>query len=120
MADDPVQKVITAEAWTEFCERLKMAGDVILRDELNTSAFDRAEGLRYLTRLLRAGFMSFAESTGPKHPVFRAMPDLVKMGLDNPDNFYVSASVSGRYRPLHRSGEEQEHGEPEDIFDRED
>ncbi len=97
MVDDPVEKVVTAEAWTEFCDHLKKAGDVILREDLGTSAFERAEGLRYLTRLLRAGFVSFAENHGPKYPVFRPMPDLVKMGLDNPDNYYVSASVSGSY-----------------------
>ena len=70
---------------------------MVLRDDLATSTFDRAEGLRYLTRLLRAGFVSFAEGTGPRHPRFRPMPDLVKMGLDNPDNYYVSASVNGRH-----------------------
>ncbi len=97
MANDPVEKVVTAEAWTEFCDHLKRAGDVILREDLDTSPFERAEGLRYLTRLLRAGFVSFAENHGPRYPVFRPMPDLVKMGLDNPDNYYVSASVSGSY-----------------------
>jgi len=98
MADDAIAKVTTAEAWTEFCDLLKKAGDVILREELATSAFDRAEGLRYLTRLLRAGLDSFAETQGPEYPIFRPMADLVKMGLDNPDNYYVSASVNGRYR----------------------
>jgi hypothetical protein len=97
VADDPVAKVENAEAWTEFCEVLKKAGDVVLRKELATSDFDRAEGLRYLTRLLCAGFQSFAEGTGPKHPVLRAMPEAVKMGLDNPDNYYLGASVSSRY-----------------------
>jgi len=97
MADDPIDKVVSAAAWSEFCDLLKKAGDVVLREDLETSPFDRAEGLRYLTRLLRAGFVSFAEHTGPRHPVFRAMPDLVKMGLDNPDNYYVSASVNGQH-----------------------
>jgi hypothetical protein len=97
MSDDPVRKVETAEAWAEFCDLLKKAGDVVLREDVAASTFERAEGLRYLTRLLRAGLVSFAEATGPRHPVFRPMPDLVKMGLDNPDNYYVSASVSERY-----------------------
>ncbi|MCP4004443.1 MAG: DUF1214 domain-containing protein [bacterium] len=97
MADDPVGKLASGEAWNEFCDLLKKAGDVILREDLGASDFDRAEGLRYLTRLLRAGFSSFAESTGSDHPVFRAMPDLVKMGLDNPDNYYVSASVKPNF-----------------------
>jgi hypothetical protein len=93
MADDPLAKVETAEAWSEFCDELKKAGDVLLREDLDTSVFDRGEGLRYLGRLLRAGLYTFGENTGPKHPVFRTMPDLVKMGLDNPDNYYVGASV---------------------------
>jgi len=96
MSDSPVEKVVNAEAWSEFCELLKKAGDVILRDDLELSTFDRAEGLRYLSRLLRAGFTSFIENPGPRHPLFRPMPDLVKMGLDNPDNYYVSASVNPR------------------------
>ena len=98
MSDDPIDKVVNGEAWNEFCDLLKKAGEVVLREDLDTSAFDRGEGLRYLSRLLRCGFYSFAEGTGPLHPEFRTMPDLVKMGLDNPDNYYVSASVNARYR----------------------
>jgi hypothetical protein len=49
-ADEAVRKVDTAEAWSEFCELLKKAGAVLLKDELHPSTFDRAEGLRYLTR----------------------------------------------------------------------
>jgi hypothetical protein len=93
---EAIQKVESAEAWQDFCELLRKAGDVLLREDIAASTFERAEGLRYLTRLLRAGFASFAEATDTEHPVFRAMPDLVKMGLDNPDNYYVSASVDPR------------------------
>jgi hypothetical protein len=92
-----VSNAQTAQAWTEFCELLKKAGDVLLRDDLETSPFDQAEGLRYLARLLRAGLYTFGENLGPKHPVFRTMPDLVKMGLDNPDNYYVGANVNPKY-----------------------
>ncbi len=94
---EATDKVMNGQAWGEFCDLLKKAGDVVLREDLDTDAFDRAEGLRYLTRLLRAGFVSFAEQLGPRHPRFRAMPDLVKMGLDNPDNYYVSATVNAQY-----------------------
>ncbi len=94
MTSNPTEKVQTAEAWIEFCDLLKKAGEVILREDLDTSAFDRGEGLRYLGRLLRAGLFSFMENPGPEYPVFRPMPDGVRMGLDNPDNYYVSASVN--------------------------
>ncbi|MBC8292723.1 MAG: DUF1214 domain-containing protein [Proteobacteria bacterium] len=88
-------KVDSGQAWTEFCQLLEKAGEVILRPDLARSTFDRAEGLRYLNRLLRAGSQTFAEQTGPKYPAFRAMPELVKMGLDNPDNYYLGASIRG-------------------------
>ena len=97
MSQDAVDKVVNAEAWNEFCDLLKKAGEVILREDLETSAFDRAEGLRYLSRLLRAGLHSFCENPGKANPRFRTMPDDVKMGLDNPDNYYVGAPVDPRY-----------------------
>lgn len=95
--DDALRKVETAEAWNEFCELLKKAGAVLLRPELEPITFDRGEGLRYLSRLVRAGLLSFAEATDHEHPVFRTMPEGVKMGLDNPDNFYRSAAVDPRH-----------------------
>ena len=97
MSDRPLEKVESAEAWLDFCELLKKASDVILRPELQASNFEKAEGLRYLGRLLQAGLQSFGEQIDPLHPVFRAMPDMVKMGLDNPDNYYLSATVNPQF-----------------------
>jgi len=106
MSDEAVAKVVDGRAWLEFCELLRKAGDVIVREDLGTTPFDRAEGLRYLSRLLAAGLSSFVEATGPAHPVFRPLPEMVKMGLDNPDNYYVSASIDPRrdYRIRGRRG----------------
>jgi hypothetical protein len=106
MSEDAVAKVVDARAWQEFCALLEKAGEVVRREDLDTTPFDRAEGLRYLTRLLQAGLSSFVEATGPAHPVFRALPDAVKMGLDNPDNYYLSASIDARrdYRIRGRRG----------------
>ncbi len=95
--DDPGVKLANGETWNEFCDLLRKAGEVLHRPDLAASTFELAEGHRYLGRLLRAGLMAFGERTGAGFPVFRAMPDGVKMGLDNPDNYYVSATVSGRH-----------------------
>jgi hypothetical protein len=97
MSENPVDNVTDASAWSEFCDQLKKAGDVILRDDIGADTFERAEGLRYLSRLTRAGLMSFVENLGPKYPVFRSLPTLVKLGLDNPDNVYMNASVNSRF-----------------------
>ncbi len=94
MSNDPLAKVDSAEAWSDFCDLLKKAGNVLLREDLETTTFDKGEGLRYLARLVRAGLLSFVENPGPLHPVFATMPSGVKMGLDNPDNYYLSASVN--------------------------
>ncbi len=84
-------------AWEQFCEQLKSAAQILRRDDLELTDFDRSEGVRYLSRLARAGLSTFAELSGPEHPTFRTQPDLVKMGLDNPDNFYVGASIKAVY-----------------------
>lgn len=97
-AGDPAVELANGQTWNEFCDALRKAAAVLQRPDIGASTFELAEGHRYLGRLLRAGLMSFGERTGSRYPVFRAMPDGVKMGLDNPDNYYVSATVSGRHR----------------------
>ena len=50
---------------------------------------DKAEGFRYISRLTRAALEGFVENNDPLHPVMRpALPWNVKMGEDNPDNYY--------------------------------
>jgi len=44
MADEAVDKVMSGQAWNEFCDLLKQAGNVLLREDLETDAFDRGEG----------------------------------------------------------------------------
>ena len=51
--DDSLERVLSGRIWEEFCDRLKAAGDVILRPETPITEIDRAEGWRYLSRLTR-------------------------------------------------------------------
>jgi hypothetical protein len=55
---------------------------------------DRAEGLRYLTRLTREMLYSCVDNADPDFPRLHEL-DLVKIGADNPDNVYLSASIRG-------------------------
>lgn len=84
-------------AWREFTVLLEEAGAVLDRDDLGLTDLDRAEGLRYLGRLLQNGLLSYGEHPGPRHPRFTAMPAHCGFGLDNPDNVYASAGIDPRY-----------------------
>lgn len=92
------ERVVTGKSWDEFCDQLKLAGNVLKYPGTPQDAFSLAEGLRYLTRLTRAGLEAFVEYADPAFPVLRRMVhETVKMGADNPDNYYFNAQISGEF-----------------------
>ena len=96
--DESTNRVLDGKSWREFCDALKAAGDVILGDNAPASAFDRAEGFRYLSRLTRAALETFVENADALAPtLLRAAHETVKMGADNPDNLYQNAPISGKH-----------------------
>lgn len=91
------QRIMSGEAWAEFCETLKAAGASLSFPGAPQNPFDQAEGYRYLTRLTRAGLEAFVEYADPTRPVLhRVVHETVKMGSDNPDNYYETAQLDGR------------------------
>lgn len=96
--DVAAQRIVSGQAWEEFCDTLKAAGAALQFPGAPQDAFNQAEGYRYLTRLTRAGLMAFLEHADPTAPVLhRVVHETVKMGADNPDNFYQTACISGAY-----------------------
>jgi hypothetical protein len=88
--------VVSGAAWDEFCDALKQAGRQVLRDEAPASPLDRAEGWRYLTRLLRIGLEMHLEFADPDFPgFFLPSHETGKIGADNPDNAYLFAKING-------------------------
>lgn len=82
--------------WARFCDGLKALGEEVLRAESPTDDFNRAEGYRYLTRMLRDGLMRQVEFTDPAYPVLYDLnPAWVSIG-GNPDNDYYMSFVDGR------------------------
>ena len=60
--------------------------------------FQQAEGVRYLSRLTRAALEAFVEYGDVQYPQFkRLVHETVKLGADNPDNYYVNAQISGEF-----------------------
>ena len=94
--DDERERVVSGRAWEEFCDALKGAGKLVL--ERSSSDLDRTEGFRFLSRLVRGGLSSFVEAGDARYPLIRTMPDQVKIGSDNPDSLYQTATIDGRYR----------------------
>jgi hypothetical protein len=91
------ERIVSGQAWNDFCDNLRSAGNVVLSGP--SDPLSRAEGFRYLTRLVRAGLEVFVEANDPLAPrLMRVVHETVKMGADNPDNFYQNACISGRYR----------------------
>lgn len=86
-----------AALWSAFCRRLDEAGHMIMhRPTAPKTPLDRAEGLRYLTRLLRLGLEMNLEFADPDFPVFySASHSTAKIGADNPDALYLNATISG-------------------------
>jgi hypothetical protein len=97
-AAEAAERIVDGTTWAEFCDSLKMAGAVILREGSPRDPLSRAEGFRYLSRVLRAGLEAFVEHADPRAPMLmRVVHETVKMGADNPDNYYQNAAISGEY-----------------------
>jgi len=93
------QRIVSGKAWEEFCDHLKAAGNVLLSPGAPRDPFQQAEGVRYLSRITRAGLEAFLEYQDPMHPQLRRMVhETVKMGADNPDNLYQNAQICGKYK----------------------
>ena len=90
------ERVITGESWNEFCDSLKAAGASLMYPGTPRDGFQQAEGIRYLSRLTRAGLEAFVEYNDPNFPIFRrTVHETIKMGADNPDNYYLNAQIDG-------------------------
>ena len=82
--------------WRKFCEGLQRLGEVV-DSAVGADGMDRAEGYRYLTRLLRLALESNLEHCSLRHPSFFSLStETAKIGADNPDNLYLNAVIDGR------------------------
>lgn len=97
-ADVATEKVVSGEAWAEFCDTLKSAGAAMQFPGTPQDGFNQAEGYRFLSRLARAGLEAFVEHGDPMHPeLHRLCHETIKLGADNPDNYYQNCNLDGRY-----------------------
>lgn len=92
------ERIVSGKSWEEFCDTLKAAGASLSFPGTPRDPFSQAEGYRYLTRLTRAGLEAFIEYADPNAPVIhRVAHETVKLGSDNPDNYYQTARINGAW-----------------------
>jgi hypothetical protein len=95
--DATVARLQSGELWEDFCEQLRAVGQEVLAPDAPADPLTRAEGYRYLSRLLRLSLEKHLEFADPYFPVFYSLShETAKIGNDNPDNFYQNCAVDGR------------------------
>jgi hypothetical protein len=84
------------DTWEAFCEALKPAGVTVAAHAPQGSEIDRAEGYRFLTRMLRLGLSGELEYADTDRPViWQSETPTLKFGGNNPDQLYYDANIDG-------------------------
>ena len=90
---DATARVMDGSAWRDFCRAIERAGQAVI-SAAPEDAFDRSEGLRYVSRLTTYALRACVESSDPAAAFLST--ESPKIGGDNPDYVYNGSTISGR------------------------
>ena len=83
-------------AWSEFCDRLKAAGERVFKDLNSASGLQRADGFRFLTQNLGQAFDLALETKDTRYPAIHTFCNPTrKLGGDCADFVYQQAWIDG-------------------------
>ncbi len=89
------RRLLSGEAWSDFCHALEAAGRTILDAPGREDPDVQAEGFRYLLGLTKVGISQAAELE-PEQPRFiRIVDSFIGGGAENADNSYAHAHIRG-------------------------
>lgn len=93
LGDDPDE--FTA-AWDKFCDDLKVTGRSIAGLSTADNTLDRAEGYRYMLRMLRLGLLAELENADVQYPqIWESETATMKSAANNPDELYHDLIFDG-------------------------
>lgn len=93
--DGPDDAALKA-AWSEFCDRLKAAGERVFKDHNPPSGLHRADAFRFLTQNLGQAFDLALETKDPRYPLIHTFcTPTRKLGGDCADFTYQQAWIDG-------------------------
>jgi hypothetical protein len=92
------ERLLSGDAWDDFCETLKVAGRVIDAFGDEPSDVERAEWYRFLSRMVRNGFERMVENCEPERPRLRDAPWRQSINVQSPDQDHLMCEfVDGRH-----------------------
>ncbi|MEZ5533550.1 MAG: DUF1214 domain-containing protein [Steroidobacteraceae bacterium] len=90
------QEQVLRRAWEAFCDELKRAADIPLRDPVPKHIADRTAGFEALARNISLAINFNSDYADPRYPELIHYFDPVrKQGGDNTDAVYVGATING-------------------------
>ena len=85
------------DAWGQFCDRLRAAGEHAFKDHNSPAPLQRADAFRFLTQNLGQAFDLALETKDTKFPALHAFCNPTrKLGGDAADFVYIQAWIDGQ------------------------